>query len=234
MAASFPGFPAELFKFLKLLKENNNREWFNDNKPQYKEYIVEPVCDFISVLRPRLEKISKYYVADSRAHGGSMFRIYRDTRFARDKRPYKEHVGCQFRHVAGKDAHAPGFYIHIEPGNIRIGGGVWRPPNPVLQQIRSRIVEKPDAWKKIISNPTFRKRFVSVDGEQLQRPPKGFTKDDPYLEDLKRKSFFIMQQHEDNTLLQPGIVSEVERVFKSASPLMEFLTLAVELPYHKR
>ncbi len=234
MVETFPGFPPELFTFLKSLKDNNNREWFNDNKPQYKEYVVEPVCDFIFAMSPRLEKISRYYVADSRAHGGSMFRIYRDTRFSRDKKPYKEHVGCQFRHVAGKDVHAPGFYLHIEPGNIRIGGGIWRPPNPVLNQIRTRIVEKPDEWKAIINNTTFKKRFDSVDGDQLRRPPNGFSKDAPHMKDLKRKSYFMMQKHEDETLLQPGILSEVERVFKAVSPLMAFLTTAIELPYKQR
>jgi uncharacterized protein (DUF2461 family) len=89
-------------------------------------------------------------------------------------------------------------------------------------------------WKKIINNTTFKKRFDAVDGDQLQRPPKGFNKDDPHLEDLRRKSFFVMQKHEDKALLQPDLVTEVERVFKSASPFMEFLTTAVELPYHQR
>ena len=106
MANSFQGFPKETFAFLEQLANNNNREWFNANKTRYKSVVVAPVMDFINAIRPGLQAVSPYYVADSRPHGGSMFRIYKDTRFSRDKRPYKEHVGCQFRHSAGKDAHA--------------------------------------------------------------------------------------------------------------------------------
>lgn len=231
MDDKFPGFPKDLFKFLTELARNNNRDWFNENKDRYRKNVAGPICDFVAAMGPRLEKISKYYVADSRAHGGSMFRIYRDTRFAKDKRPYKEHIGCQFRHVAGKDAHAPGFYAHFEPKKILIGGGVWMPPGPALFKIRTAIAENPDEWSKLNKNKTIKQRFGQIKGDKLKRPPRGFDKDHSQIEALKQKSFFVMQQFDPALALTPKFITEVEKVFKAASPMMEFLTKAVELKY---
>lgn len=230
---SFAGFPKDLIRFLKELKKNNNRDWFMENKARYKKSIVEPMCDFIVAMGPRLEKISNCYVADGRANGGSMFRIYRDVRFSKDKRPYKEHAACHFRHEAGKDAHAPGFYIHFEPGEVLIGGGIWMPPNPHLDKIRQAIVDKPEQWKKITSGKTFRKYFSHVVGDGLKRPPRGFDKDHPLILDLKRKSFFAMHKVDVKLVYTPDFIKEVERTFKALSPLLEFLTVALDLPYSR-
>ncbi len=231
MKDKFPGFPKELFKFLTELGNNNNRDWFNENKVRYRSNVAEPICQFIALMGPRLFKISKYYIADPRFHGGSMFRIYRDTRFSKDKRPYKEHVGCHFRHVAGKDAHAPGFYVHVEPKQLLIGGGVWLPPGPVLHKIRTAIAEKPDEWSKLNTNKTFKQYFGQISGDQLKRPPRGFASDHPQIEDIKRKSFYVMRAFDPALGLTPTFIQEVEKVFKAASPMMEFLTKAVELKY---
>ncbi len=148
----FSGFPKELFTFLDQLAANNNREWFKDNKERYYDVVVDPVCDFIEAMEPRLHVISRHFVADSRPHGGSMFRIYRDTRFSKDKRPYKENVGCQFRHEAGKDAHAPGFYVHLGRDEIFYGGGLWLPSNPVLVTDSRCDCRAPGAMARITSS----------------------------------------------------------------------------------
>ncbi len=227
----FPGFSKDFFKFINDLKKNNNREWYHENKDRYKHDVVIPMCNFIKAMGPRLETICEDFVADSRPHGGSMFRIYRDTRFAKDKTPYKEHIACHFRHSAGKDAHAPGFYLHIEPKKVMFGGGVWCPPNPILHKIRSRIIEKPDDWKKVISNKSFNKRFGAINGEQLKRPPRGFDKEQPHMDDLRRKSFFVIQSVTKASAMDSKFITEVERAYKSASPMMEFITRALELPY---
>ncbi|MDH5447117.1 MAG: DUF2461 domain-containing protein [Gammaproteobacteria bacterium] len=232
MDEKFSGFSADLLKFLNDLKKNNNRDWFNENKDRYLNSVANPICQFVAAMGPRLEKIAKYYVADPRRHGGSMFRIYRDARFSKDKRPYKEHVGCQFRHVAGKDAHAPGFYIHFEPNNILVGGGIWMPPSDALFKIRSAIAEKPDEWKKIVNNKSFKNRFGEIRGDTLTRPPRGFNKEYPMIEEIKRKSFFVMQPVDNKFIQTPKFITEVEHIFKAASPLMEFLTRAVELKYN--
>jgi len=233
MPQQFKGFPKELFTFLRQLKKNNNREWFHDNKDRYKTFIVEPMIAFISDMGERFDKMQIHFIADPRPHGGSMFRIYRDTRFSNDKRPYKTHVACHFRHAAGKDAHAPGFYVHLEPGDVFFGGGIWMPPNPVLEKIRNTIAENPNAWKRIISNPTFKKKFGGIEGEALKRPPRGFDKDHPFIEDLKRKSFFVTQSVDPNLALSPKLVGEVERAFKTAGPLMKFLLFSQGLPYER-
>ena len=107
-------FNRAFFRFLEDLKKNNQREWFQANKQRYEDEVRHPAQQFISDFGPQLHKISRHFLADPRASGGSMFRIYRDTRFAKDKSPYKTHVGIQFRHKQGKDVHAPGFYLHLE------------------------------------------------------------------------------------------------------------------------
>ena len=231
MPTQFSGFPKELFTFIRQLKKNNNREWFHANKDRYREFVVAPMCDFIQAMAYRFDKMAIRFVADPRPHGGSMFRIYRDTRFSKDKRPYKNHVACHFRHEAGKDAHAPGFYVHLEPGSVFFGGGIWMPPNPVLEKIRNTIVENPNAWKRIISNPTFKKRFGCIEGDGLKRPPRGFDKDHPFIEDLKRKSFFVTQDVDPALAMTPKFITEVERAFKTASPLMKYLLFANGLPF---
>ena len=233
-SGKFPGLPKDLFKFIKELSENNNREWFNDNKQRYRDSVANPVCDFVAALAPKLENISRYYVADPRSHGGSMFRIYRDARFSKDKRPYKEHIACQFRHVNGKDAHAPGFYLHMEHNLVRAGGGIWIPPGPALSQIRAAIAEKPEEWQKVVGNRTFTNRFGDILGEKLVRPPRGYRGDHPQIEHLKRKSHFVMQHIELSVAQSPDFLSQIERIYKAASPFMAFITNALSLPYHPR
>ena len=117
----FQGFPKDFFTFFEDLNVNNNRDWFNENKNRYFDSVVNPISAFIVGMAPRLKKISPHYVADPKPHGGSMFRIYRDTRFSKDKTPYKTHAGVQFRHEAGKDAHAPGFYVHLATEGLFLG-----------------------------------------------------------------------------------------------------------------
>jgi uncharacterized protein (TIGR02453 family) len=228
---TFPGFPKELFTFLDQLAANNNREWFNDNKQRYRDSVVEPVCDFIEAMEPRLLAVSEHFVADPRPHGGSMFRIYRDTRFSKDKRPYKENVGCQFRHEAGKDAHAPGFYVHLGRDEIFFGGGVWLPPNPMLGQIRDAIIEQPERWLAVSADSTIIKRFGGINGDSLKRPPRGYDADHPNIEDLKRKSFYAMRTATKKQAMSPRFIDEVADAFRTLSSLMAFLTNAVKLPF---
>ena len=231
MPTTFPGFPKDLFRFLTELKQNNNRDWFNDNKARYRASVVEPVCAFVEAMDSRLKTISEYYYGDPRAHGGSMFRIYRDTRFSKDKTPYKEHVGCHFRHSAGRDAHAPGFYLHLEPKQVFFGGGIWCPPNPVLHKIRTAIATKPSLWEKIIYSKSFVRRFGPVQGDKLKRPPKGFAKDHPQIEQLKFKSFYVIQTEPEKAALKGSFITDVTRAYKSAGPMIEFITNAVGLRY---
>ncbi len=231
MKKDFPGFPKELFEFLSDLSKNNNREWFNANKDRYRSNVVAPVCEFITTIQPALNKISEYYTADPRPNGGSMFRIYKDTRFSKDKRPYKDHVGCHFRHLAGKDAHAPGFYLHLAPDVVFFGAGIWKAPNPELNKIRTAIVRNSEQWGKVIKNRALVKRFGGVDGDGLKRPPKGFDPDHPHIVDLKRKTFFVLQTVKPTLALKPEFIKEVRKAFSATSPLVKFITEALGLSY---
>ena len=228
---AFSGFPGDFFQFFNELKINNNREWFNENKPRYLESVVEPMSLFISSIAPHLRRVSPFYRADPKPHGGSMFRIYRDTRFSADKTPYKTHAACHFRHEAGKDAHAPGFYVHLSPDEVFFGAGIWCPPNPVLDQIRTAIVEKPKKWEKVINDKTIIKHFGGITGDGLKRPPRGYAADHPYIEDLKRKSFIARHQADLSLITSPRVIKEVEKSFSAASPLVEFVTKALGLPF---
>jgi len=234
MPASFSGFPPELFQFLTELSKNNNREWFTENKPRYVSNIAEPMAEFIMSMGEKLDKYADCFVADPRRNGGSMFRIYRDCRFSKDKRPYKENVGCQFRHSAGKDAHAPGYYMHLEPNEVFFGAGVWMPPNDVLFKIRTAIVEKEKQWDKIKKNKTLIKYFDDVSGDGLKRPPRGFDAEHRFINDLKRKSFFVMRSVDPDMILRPEFITEVNKTFKAASPFVEFITNALDLSFHSQ
>jgi uncharacterized protein (TIGR02453 family) len=229
--STFEGFSPELILFLKDLSSNNNRDWFNTHKDRYIKSAKEPMLRFIVAMGERFERISGSYSADPRSNGGSMFRIYRDTRFSKDKRPYKENIGCQFRHVAGKDAHAPGFYIHIQPGECFAGGGIWLPPTPILTKIRDAIDRKQDEWTAI-------KQFIEQcehisyrEGEKLKRPPKGYDADHPLVEDLKQKTFFGGRSFSEAELFSSRFIDSIEQTFSDLSPLMRFITEALSLSF---
>ncbi|MCE9523274.1 MAG: DUF2461 domain-containing protein [Alphaproteobacteria bacterium] len=229
--ATFTGLPKDFFAFFKELAKNNDRTWFEANKQRYKDAVVGPLSDFMTAMSPRVAKISKHIVVDPRPNGGSMFRIYRDVRFGKDKRPYKEHAGCQFRHALGKDAHAPGFYMHFAPDEVFFGGGVWMPPPDGLHRLRTAIAEGTKAWKKIVEDKSFSKSFKGVQGDTLSRPPRGFDAGHPYIDDIKRKSFFVMHESSVKTAQSPALLDEVEASFNTAKPLMKFLCHALDAPF---
>lgn len=231
MTSDFSGFSQSLLTFYEELAENNRRDWFNANKQRYKDEVVYPMCDFIAAVAPHLEGMAPFYIVDPRPTGGSLFRIYRDVRFSKNKTPYKEHLACQFRHQAGKNAQAPGFYVHIALDGVRFGGGVWMPAAPKLKLIREAIDEKQDTWLSITQDPDFLATFEGIRGDRLKRAPKGYEIDHPLIEDLKNKSFFIMKSAPVATIKSPDFLNEVVETFDRAVPFMRFLTNSVELPY---
>ena len=231
MRPEFNGFSPDLLKFLEELAKNNHREWFLENKPRYRETIQIPMSNFIMAFAPSLDKISEHFIADPRLNGGSMFRIYRDARFSKGKTLYKTNVGCQFRHEAGKNVHAPGFYFHIEPGEIFIGGGIYKPDSDALLKIRTAIAEKPEKWQKVLKQKKFKDHFTGVYGESLKRPPRGFDAEHPHIEHLKKKTLFVTKTLSADELCSASLLGTVQKTFEAASPFMQFLTEALELPY---
>jgi len=232
MITGFDGFPRELFTFLEELKANNNKQWFQDNRSRYDEYVVAPVLDFIELTGLAiLPNISHAFTAEAKKSGGSMFRIFRDTRFSHDKRPYKENVGCQFRHRSAKDAHCPGFYLHLAPEEVFIGAGIWRPDGPTIKKIRTRIVTKPDEWQAAVHAEKVAKHFTGFEGEQLKHPPRGFDPDAPHMDDLRRKSFFLFKDFTAKDTQSPDFINQVDDAFTHAGPLVRFVCQAVGVEY---
>jgi uncharacterized protein (TIGR02453 family) len=225
-----PTFSRETFGFLRELTANNQRVWFEANKPRYEAVVLEPALAFVERMGPRLDKISKHFLAIPKRSGGSLMRIYRDTRFSRDKAPYKTNIGIQFRHEQGRDIHAPGFYVHIEPDGCFLGAGLWHPEPAALHSIRTAIVEDPDAWRKAVSAKGFRNHF-ELAGERLSRPPRGFPATAPYIEDLKFKDFIGISALGNAEVLTPGLDADVATRFRAAARLVAFLCAALSLPF---
>jgi uncharacterized protein (TIGR02453 family) len=223
-------FNRDLFRFLEELKSNNRREWFEENRARYERDVREPMIAFIMDFAPRLKQISAKFVADPRPIGGSMFRVYRDVRFSPDKRPYKTHAAARFPHVMGRDVHAPGFYLHLEPGTVFFGAGIWHPDPPALSKIRDFIVANPRPWKKSIADDQFRQLW-ELTGEALTRPPKGYDPAHPLIEDLKRKDFIAIASFSEADALSPSFMERFAQSCESATPLMKFLTKALAIQF---
>ncbi len=223
-------FDPKLFAFLRDLRQNNQRDWFQAHKERYEDTVKDPLLTFISDFGPHLRKISKHFVADPRPTGGSMFRIYRDVRFSKDKSPYKTTASAHFKHRRAKDVHAPGFYLHLEPGQVFAGAGIWRPAGPAVRAIRSAIVEHPDEWRKMLNNRRFR-QLGELSGESLKRPPRDFDPEHPLIEDLKRKDFLVDQPFTEADATGEDFLDRFVDFCRAAAPLMKFLTGALEVEF---
>ena len=226
----FQGFGAGLEAFLADLRRNNDRDWFAANRERYEEAVREPARAFIRAMAPALAALSPHFRADDRKTGGSLMRIHRDTRFSRDKSPYKTNLGIQFRHALGRDVHAPGFYVHVEPGGAFLGAGVWHPDSSALYMIRSRIHEEPDVWREIRDAQPFRSRF-RLGGESLKTMPRGFPKDHPLAEDLRRKDFIAIDEIDMGDTIGAEFPDLVAARMRAAGGFMRFLCEALDAPY---
>jgi uncharacterized protein (TIGR02453 family) len=220
----------ELFAFLRELREHNDRAWFAANRERYEAHVLVPLLQFIADFAPRLRGISREFVADPRPAGGSLFRIHRETRFSRDKSPYKTNAGIQFRHAAGRDAHAPGFYLHLEPGEVFAAAGLWHPGPAALDRAREAIVARPDEWGRLVTAPAFGP-VLSLRGEQLVRPPRGYDPDHPFVDDLKRKDFLVTASFAEAEACRPDFFDRYFRTCRAAAPFVRFVTEAIGLPW---
>lgn len=229
-----PRFSRSLFQFLRDLEANNNRDWFQQHKETYEEVVVEQSFAFISAFGPMLRRISRHFDAIPKKTGGSLFRIYRDTRFSKDKTPYKTHVGIHFRHRQARDVHAPGFYLHLQPGPAGRGGsfvgaGIWHPDSEALRQIRTAIDADPTAWRRATGARLA--RSFELAGDSLMRAPKGYDPDHPLIDDLKRKDSIAVHRLTQSQVLAADFVDEFARLCGEAKGFMRFLCKAVEVPF---
>ncbi len=229
-AAAFSGFPRDLFQFLAELGLNNEREWFEPRKARYEESVLEPALAFIRAMATQLPQISPSFVAIDKKVGGSLMRVYRDVRFSKDKSPYKTNVGIQFRHVTGKDVHAPGLYIHLEPDGCFLATGLWHPEPEALAKIRARITDEPETWRRVRDDPSFSAAYA-LQGESLARPPRGVDPEHPFIEDLKRKDHIAVAKLSVKTVTSPKAVDEVTRHFLVGREYLRFLCEAVGVTF---
>lgn len=225
-----PYFSDETFQFLTTLATNNNRDWFEEHKQRYEEAVRTPALRFIDDIAVDLAAISPHFRAIPKKMGGSLMRVYRDTRFSRDKRPYKTNIGIHFRHEVGKDVHAPGFYLHIAADECFVGVGIWRPDSGALGKIRDAIIADENAWLTAREDKAFNKCF-RFNGERLSNPPRGYAKDHPLIEDLKWKDFIALAELMPRDVTGKNLLPKVIDNFESGEPLMRFLCKALEVRY---
>jgi uncharacterized protein (TIGR02453 family) len=222
-------FTPMLFDFLRELKANNKKEWFDANKDRYVADVRDPMLAFIAALRPRLIEISPYLVADPKPTGGSMFRIYRDTRFSNNKEPYKTTASAFFSHQTG-GKEGPGLYLHLEPESCFVGIGHWRPDPVARTKVTDAIAAKPDAWQEATSGKEFRK-LLKMEGASLAKLPKQYDQRHPFAEDLKRKDFIVISYFSEKQTCAKDFIERFHNISRVAAPYLGFIIKAAGLKW---
>ena len=230
----FGGFDPGLFRFMISLKRHNRRDWFEQHRSEYETFVRVPMAAFVEEMDVRLARLAPELVGDPRR---SLFRIHRDVRFSADKSPYKTHTACWFFHHhagrgVGSEAHGgAGLYVHLEPGQCLVGGGIWMPPKPALDLIREAIADHPEVLESLVRAPTFRRRFGSLSDEaKLSRVPRGFAPDHPAAEWLRLKSFTAGRDLTRAEALDPKLPARIETDFRAMLPLVRWLNAALGFP----
>jgi uncharacterized protein (TIGR02453 family) len=210
---------------LRQLKKNNDRKWFANNKQRYETVVLQPSLRFIKDAGRQLKAVSPQLVADPKPFGGSLFRIYRDIRFSKDKSPYKTNLAMEFWHKKSKGHSSPGLYLHIQPGENFLGGGVWHPETVELNKIRMAIANRSDLWKAVLASKP------DLHGDSLKRPPAGFSPDHPFIKDIKRKDFISSVSFSDKQIVSPSFMQDFVKAGKKMNPLNKFLANAIGLQW---
>jgi uncharacterized protein (TIGR02453 family) len=214
----------EFFKFLKELQANNNREWFKEHKPCYDALYR----DFVETVRQLIAKIATF---DPEVAGldakSCIYRIYRDIRFSHDKTPYKTHFGAYMTGYGGRTSPYGGYYLHIEPGNSLVSGGVWCPTPAMLKRLRQDIYDNADEFTAIIEDEKFKKVYGELEGEVLKRVPDGFPKDSPRGDLLRHKNFIVSAVKPEEFFYSKDWMDEVVENFSVLYPFNRFLNYTV-------
>ncbi len=213
-----------VLNFLEALKNNNNKEWFDKNREVYKK--AKTVFDsFVNILILEAKKVDKSI--DITEPKESVFRIFRDVRFSKNKSPYKTNFGAYIKR-GGRKSIYPGYYIHIEPGDSFIAGGIYMPEPGVLKAVRERIFEYTDEFKAILNSAEFKKHFDGMYDEKLKNSPRGFPKDFPDVELLKYKHYIVSEPVKDKFWLSPNVIKNIKGIFKAQYPFNQFINKAIK------
>jgi uncharacterized protein (TIGR02453 family) len=220
----FAGFPKAGIDFLRKLKKNNNRPWFLNHKEEYEERVKFPMQCLIATLAQRMIDDAPEFDFNPKK---SIFRIYRDVRFSKNKEPYKTNIAASFDMWGKKSpVETPGLYLGIEPGEIFVGGGLYMPTGEQLKSIRHAVVSEPDEFLAIVQDKRFKKEFGKIEGEKLQKAPLGFPKDHPLIEHLRHKQFYVGKVLGDAACMKPTFADVVAQVFVVTLPLVRWLAKA--------
>lgn len=210
--------PASVFKFIQELRDNNDRTWFTANKKQFQAEQAYMVA-FADALIAEMNKHDKIETPSGQK---SLFRIYRDTRFSKDKTPYKTHFSGSLSRAT--NLLRGGYYFHVEPGGSFLGGGFWGPTSEDLKRMRDDIAFDDKPLRKIISDPTFIKTFGTLKGDTLKTAPKGFDKDHPAIDLLRHKQFIISRAFTDKEVMSPDFLQEVVQTFCNMRPFFDYMS----------
>jgi len=228
MPAGFPGFPSEGIAFLRSLAKNNRREWFQPRKHIYEEKVKQPMIELVTrVTHAMIEFAPEYVVEPEKA----IFRIYRDTRFSKDKKPYKEHLAANFN-VRGMAQGHGGYYCSVSHKEVAVGGGIYMPEPAVLLAIRNHIAENHKELRRILANPKVRRLLGEMQGEKLTRVPKGFACDHPAADLLRFKQFVLYVTLPPEIAISPNLYQEIVDRFRAMVPFLRFLN--APLPKEKK
>lgn len=221
MAAGFPGFPREAIAFLKGLEKNNNREWFQARKETYETAVKAPMEALIEALNARMVKFAPQHVTEPKK---ALYRIYRDTRFSKDKTPYKTHVAANFFRTGFEKHSHPGYYFSVSPKEIEVAAGIYMPGPDQLRDIRQHLLEHHETLRSILANPTLKKLMGGLNGEAMKRVPKGFPAEHPAEDLVRYKMWILYDTRMDPALVQsPKLLDELAKRFQAMAPFVEFL-----------
>lgn len=208
----------EVYAFLDQLKENNNRPWFEEHRAAYEACLGE----MVSFADELLQEMNTHDVIENPSGKKCLHRIYRDTRFSKDKTPYKNHWGGRLRRAG---AHRRGsYYFHFEPGNSFLGGGFWGPNKDDLKQVRMHLAADPSEYLEVIQSSDFRETFGQVRGEQLKTSPKDFDSGHEFIDLLRNKQFLLMIPLKDEDIFKPDLAAYVSDNFKKMRPYFDVMT----------
>jgi uncharacterized protein (TIGR02453 family) len=230
--AGFGGFRPQALAFLRRLKRNNRRDWFERSRAVYETEVRDPMRALVEEMDIRLARIAPEITGDPKR---SMFRIHRDVRFSADKSPYKTNAACQFYHHdagrgAGQDATGAGagLYFQLADGECFVAGGMWMPARPALEKIRDRLAEEPEALERLLHAPAFRRRFGRLDQEEvLKRMPRGYRDDHPAAQWLRYRSFTATRMMTEREVQSPRLPALLARDFAALVPLVRWLNRAL-------
>ena len=201
-------------EFIKELSNNNNRDWFQNNKPKYEEALSN-MKDFVKAVQTALNE-------SDHIEKSNLFRIYRDVRFSKNKEPYKDHFGAGFSRATAKLR--GGYYLHIQPGHCFVGGGFWAPNPSDLKRIRDEFAMDDRPIRKILADKTFIKYFGALQGEALKTAPKGFDKEHPAIDLLRMKQFTVSCQFTDEEVTGKSFLDEVKKTFEAMRPYFDYMS----------